>query len=71
MSKSIQFFNYFIYISNPTKMPTTIFYYLKIMNEYIRRRKDNISGTLNIELPKILNVKEQEYIVNIIRKHIK
>ena len=44
---------------------------IKIMNEYIRRRKDNISGTLNIELPKILDVKEQEYIVNVIRKHIK
>ena len=44
---------------------------IKIMNEYIRRRKDNIAGTLNVELPKILDVKEQEYIVNIIRKHIK
>ena len=44
---------------------------IKIMNEYIKRRKDNIAGTLTIDLPKILDVKEQEYIVNIIRKHIK
>jgi len=44
---------------------------IKIMDEYIKRRKDNIAGTLTIDLPKILDVKEQEYIVNIIRKHIK
>ena len=39
---------------------------IKIMNEYIKRRKDNIAATLTIDLPKILDVKEQEYIVNII-----
>ena len=30
---------------------------IKIMNEYIKRRKDNIAGNITIDLTKILDVK--------------